>query len=33
MQQITLQTPDDWHLHFRDGDMLQRNGPRYRQVF
>jgi dihydroorotase len=23
MQQITIQTPDDWHLHFRDGDMLQ----------
>ncbi len=22
MQQITLRTPDDWHLHFRDGDIL-----------
>ncbi len=22
MTQLTLQTPDDWHLHFRDGDML-----------
>lgn len=22
MQKITLQTPDDWHLHFRDGDIL-----------
>jgi dihydroorotase len=22
MQKITLITPDDWHLHFRDGDML-----------
>lgn len=22
MNQITIQTPDDWHLHFRDGDML-----------
>ena len=22
MQEITLQSPDDWHLHFRDGDML-----------
>ena len=20
--QITIRTPDDWHLHFRDGDML-----------
>ncbi|MUH71689.1 dihydroorotase [Psychrosphaera haliotis] len=23
MTQITIQTPDDWHLHFRDGDMLK----------
>ncbi|ODS22533.1 dihydroorotase [Candidatus Endobugula sertula] len=23
MTTLTLQTPDDWHLHFRDGDMLQ----------
>lgn len=22
MQEITIQAPDDWHLHFRDGDML-----------
>jgi len=22
MQQLTLRTPDDFHLHFRDGDML-----------
>ncbi|KMT63966.1 dihydroorotase [Catenovulum maritimum] len=22
MTQITIQTPDDWHLHFRDGDIL-----------
>ncbi|MCL1142345.1 dihydroorotase [Shewanella gaetbuli] len=22
MTQITITTPDDWHLHFRDGDML-----------
>jgi dihydroorotase len=22
MQQITITAPDDWHLHFRDGDML-----------
>lgn len=23
MTQLTIQTPDDWHLHFRDGDMLK----------
>ena len=23
MQKITLIAPDDWHLHFRDGDMLK----------
>jgi len=22
MTEITIRTPDDWHLHFRDGDML-----------
>jgi len=22
MQEITIQAPDDWHLHFRDGGML-----------
>jgi len=22
MTEITIQKPDDWHLHFRDGDML-----------
>jgi dihydroorotase len=22
MTQLTIQTPDDWHLHFRDGDIL-----------
>ena len=22
MQQLTIQAPDDWHLHFRDGDIL-----------
>ena len=22
MNTLTLQTPDDWHLHFRDGDIL-----------
>jgi len=23
MTTFTIQTPDDWHLHFRDGDILQ----------
>ena len=23
MTEITIQKPDDWHLHFRDGDMLE----------
>ncbi|MFT6221715.1 MAG: dihydroorotase [Candidatus Endobugula sp.] len=23
MTTLTIQTPDDWHLHFRDGDILQ----------
>ncbi|MCA1929247.1 MAG: amidohydrolase family protein, partial [Pararheinheimera sp.] len=23
MIELILQTPDDWHLHFRDGDMLK----------
>ncbi|WP_444995255.1 dihydroorotase [Aliikangiella sp. IMCC44359] len=23
MNEISIITPDDWHLHFRDGDMLQ----------
>ncbi len=23
MTELILQTPDDWHLHFRDGDMLK----------
>ncbi|QHJ11760.1 Dihydroorotase [Paraglaciecola mesophila] len=27
MQQITLTQPDDWHLHFRDNDMLQETVP------
>ncbi|MGB0733109.1 MAG: dihydroorotase, partial [Pontibacterium sp.] len=22
MTQLTIQTPDDWHLHLRDGEML-----------
>jgi dihydroorotase len=27
MQQIIITTPDDWHLHFRDGDMLGETVP------
>lgn len=27
MSHLTLQTPDDWHLHFRDGDMLLETVP------
>ncbi|WP_166423350.1 dihydroorotase [Paraglaciecola sp. 20A4] len=27
MQQITLTQPDDWHLHFRDNDMLPETVP------
>ena len=23
MTELTIQKPDDWHLHFRDGDMLE----------
>ena len=27
MSHLTIQTPDDWHLHFRDGDMLLETVP------
>ena len=27
MTTLTIQTPDDWHLHFRDGDMLLETVP------
>ena len=27
MTTLTIQTPDDWHLHFRDGDMLHETVP------
>lgn len=27
MTTLTIQTPDDWHLHFRDGDMLRETVP------
>ncbi len=31
--QITLTTPDDWHLHFRDGDMLRETVPATARLF
>ena len=27
MQSITIRRPDDWHVHLRDGDMLQSVAP------
>jgi dihydroorotase len=27
MQSITIRRPDDWHVHLRDGEMLQRVAP------
>ncbi len=33
MQQLTITTPDDWHLHFRDGDMLQETVPATARCF
>jgi len=30
---ITIQTPDDWHLHFRDGDMLHETVPATARCF
>ncbi|UJF22756.1 dihydroorotase [Shewanella sp. OMA3-2] len=33
MTQITLTTPDDWHLHFRDGDMLKETVPATARLF
>lgn len=33
MTQITLTTPDDWHLHFRDGDMLNETVPATARLF
>lgn len=33
MNEITLQTPDDWHLHFRDGDMLRETVPATARCF
>jgi len=33
MTHITLTTPDDWHLHFRDGDMLAETVPATARLF
>ncbi|WAJ69975.1 dihydroorotase [Catenovulum adriaticum] len=33
MTQITIQTPDDWHLHFRDGEMLPETVPATARCF
>ena len=33
MKEITIQTPDDWHLHFRDGDMLAETVPATARCF
>ena len=33
MRSLTIQTPDDWHLHFRDGDMLQETVPATSRCF
>jgi dihydroorotase len=33
MTSITIQTPDDWHLHFRDGEMLKETVPATARCF
>ncbi|MFS1437330.1 dihydroorotase [Shewanella sp. 10N.286.48.A6] len=33
MTQLTMTTPDDWHLHFRDGDMLAETVPATARLF
>ena len=33
MTQIKIQTPDDWHLHFRDGEMLNETVPATARCF
>jgi dihydroorotase len=33
MTEITIQTPDDWHLHFRDGQMLAETVPATARCF
>lgn len=32
-EQLTLTTPDDWHLHFRDGEMLKETVPATARCF
>jgi dihydroorotase len=33
MKEITIQKPDDWHLHFRDGDFLAETVPATARCF
>lgn len=33
MSELTIKKPDDWHLHFRDGDMLQETVPATARCF
>jgi len=33
MNELTLRTPDDWHLHFRDGDLLRETVPATARCF
>jgi dihydroorotase len=33
VNQITITTPDDWHLHFRDGEMLAETVPATARCF
>lgn len=33
MRRLTIKTPDDWHLHFRDGEMLQETVPATARCF
>lgn len=33
MTQLTIQTPDDWHLHLRDGDILGETVPATARCF
>ncbi len=33
MRTLTIHTPDDWHLHFRDGDMLLETVPATARCF
>ncbi len=33
MKEVTIQTPDDWHLHLRDGDMLAETVPATARCF